>query len=325
MDDVTVVMYHYVRNIRNSRYPGIKGLEYTDFLEQLRFIKKNYNPISIEQLNYSFEKKNSLPENPVLLTFDDAYIDHFKYVYPALKKIGLQGSFYAPVKAVTERCVLDVNKIHFILSSGDDIKELIKELAFWYDTLKDQYKVEEFESLYKRIARSNRFDSAEVIFFKRSLQVELPEPMRNLITDRLFEKFVGMSEEAFSEELYMNRFHLEHLVKDGMHVGSHGYDHYWWNKLPKEQRGYEIDASVDFLNSIGAANKLLSACYPYGSWSYPVVKELANKGFSIAFTTETDLGNPLSSDRLLIPRLDTNDIPKYEFSEINCWHPDFKK
>ena len=325
MEHVTVVMYHYVRSIRTSRYPGIKGLEYENFLEQLKYIKKNYTPITIEHLVDSFKGGLDLPKNPLLLTFDDAYIDHFKYVYPALKKFGMQGSFYAPVKAVTEGKVLDVNKIHFILSSCNNIGELLKDFKVEYELLKKDYSVEEFDCLYKKIAFANRFDSADVIFFKRALQASLPEPMRKLITDRLFVKFIGMSEEAFSEELYMNKQHLQHLVNDGMHVGSHGYDHYWWNKLSEEELGYEIDKSVDFLKLIGATNQVLSACYPYGSWSDSVVKKLADKNFDIGFTTEVNLANPSTSKSLLIPRIDTNDLPKSEFSEKNSWHPDFVK
>ncbi|QZN91407.1 polysaccharide deacetylase family protein [Idiomarina abyssalis] len=322
MEKVTVVMYHYVRNILTSRYPSIKGLEYEDFLGQLKYIKKHYTPITIEQLSDSFKHGTDLPKNPVLLTFDDAYIDHFKYVYPTLKKFGMQGSFYAPVKAVTEGSVLDVNKIHFILASCTNIKDLLTDFNREYDLLKSRFDVDSYEALYEKIAVSNRFDSGDIIFFKRALQVALPESMRSQITSKLFEKHVGMSEEAFSEELYMDKRHLQHLVNDGMHVGSHGYDHYWWNKLSGEQLDNELDKSIHFLDSLGATKNVLSACYPYGSWSDSVVNKLVDKGFDLGFTTEVNLAHPSTSHKLIIPRLDTNDLPKSEFDEKNSWHPD---
>ena len=37
-----VVMYHYVRELKYSRYPEIKGLDYHLFKEQIRFLKKNF-------------------------------------------------------------------------------------------------------------------------------------------------------------------------------------------------------------------------------------------------------------------------------------------
>ena len=40
---VTVVMYHYVRPIKDSKFPRIKGLELELFKLQLDYLKKNFN------------------------------------------------------------------------------------------------------------------------------------------------------------------------------------------------------------------------------------------------------------------------------------------
>ncbi|EFI5722765.1 polysaccharide deacetylase family protein, partial [Escherichia coli] len=127
MKDLTVVMYHYVRPIERSRYPGIKGLELNDFREQIAYLKKNYNPVTIEEVYASFYENHQLPPNAAILTFDDAYLDHFKYAYPILKKNGIQGCFYAPAKTIEEKEILDVNKIHFILASCSDISTLLAD------------------------------------------------------------------------------------------------------------------------------------------------------------------------------------------------------
>jgi peptidoglycan/xylan/chitin deacetylase (PgdA/CDA1 family) len=321
---LSTIMYHYIRPISVSRYPGIKGLEYDDFIGQLEYLKKNYTPVTIEDVvGFLQEDVKNLPKNAVLLTFDDAYIDHFKYAYPALKKFGMQGSFYAPVKAVTERVLLDVNKIHFTLAACSDTKILLSDFVQEFNKLKSGYDLESFESYYSKYAVANRFDNADVIFIKRALQVALPEDVRGIISDNLFEKYVGLDEHAFCEELYMTSEHLEHMVNDGMHVGSHGYDHYWWNQLAEEKLDTEISKSKSFLNGIGADKNALTACYPYGSWSEDAIKKLIELDFDLAFTTEVDLAKVSSESRFLIPRLDTNDIPKSEKLDKNSWHPDF--
>jgi len=109
---LTVVMYHYVRDLKNSRYPGIKGLQIELFREQIMFLKKHYNFVTVEQVIDAYHSGSSknLPDHPVLLTFDDAYKDHFDYVFPFLYHHKIQGAFYAPVKAITQNTVLDVNK-----------------------------------------------------------------------------------------------------------------------------------------------------------------------------------------------------------------------
>lgn len=323
MSLLSTIMYHYVRPISVSRYPGIKGLEYEDFIGQLQYLKKNYTPVTIEDIvGFLRGDVKNLPKNAVLLTFDDAYIDHFKYVYPALKKFGMQGAFYAPVKAVTERVLLDVNKIHFTLAACSDTKALLSDFIKEFNKLKLVYDLEDFESYYSRYAIPNRFDNADVIFIKRALQVALPEKVRGIISDNLFKKHIGLDDEGFCEELYMTPEHLEHMVNDGMHIGSHGYDHYWWNQLSEEKLDLEISRSKKFLESIGADKNALTACYPYGSWSESAINKLTELDFDLAFTTQVDISKLSSEGRFLIPRLDTNDIPKMKNADKNAWHPD---
>ncbi|EOV0645034.1 polysaccharide deacetylase family protein [Cronobacter turicensis] len=320
MSNLTVVMYHYVRPIKQSRYPGIKGLEYNDFKEQIHFIKRNYNAVTISEVINSFLNNDSLPENAALLTFDDAYSDHFKYVYPILKKNGMQGCFYAPAKTIEDKEVLDVNKIHFILSSISSLDDLIKDTKEYFDLLRKEYNVKDFEEYYKELAVANRFDPKEIIFIKRLLQVALPEKMRSAICDKLFGKYVGIDQAAFCEELYMTQDQLKHMASDGMHIGSHGYNHYWWNKLDLPSLELEIDKSLTFLKNINTNCDDWTACYPYGSSSNDVVNLLQKKGCKLAFTTVVDVANTKMSHPLLIPRLDTNDLPKAALAATNSWY-----
>lgn len=251
-ENLTVVMYHYVRDLKHSRYPAIKGLDVNLFKEQVSFLKKHYNFVTVEEVIAASQGEGKLPAHAVLLTFDDAYSDHFNYVFPILKNEGVQGAFYAPVKAITQHKVLDVNKIHFILASTPEEKmsSLLKEIALLLDKYRETYHLESYETYYERLAQWDRYDSQEVVFVKRLLQVALVEELRNIITTELFEKIVGVEEGAFSRELYMQEDQMRCMVQAGMHIGSHGYDHYWLGSLPKAQQAVEIDESLKFINKI---------------------------------------------------------------------------
>lgn len=314
-------MYHYVRRIKHSRFSDIKGLELNDFIEQIQFLKKNYNVVTMEQVIAYYQLGEELPNNAALLTFDDGYAEHFNHVYPVLKKYDLQGSFYVPAKTVLENCILDVNKIHFILAACADFEKLIRRLKQLLIDYRHDYELRSFDAYYDEFAVANRFDPAEVIFVKRLLQHALPEALRNIITDKLFIEFIGMNESAFSRELYMDEQQISHLISDGMHVGSHGYDHYWWNRLSPKALNKEIDLSLDFLVKVGADIDNWTACYPYGSSSDDVVDSLQKKGCKIAFTTVVNTADLSTTNPLLIPRLDTNDLPKKENAEPNFWFP----
>lgn len=318
-------MYHYVRDLKNSRYPGIKGLQTELFKEQIGYLKKHYNFVKIEEVIAAFAGEYELPNHPVLLTFDDAYADHFNTVFPILKHEGIQGAFYAPVKAITENKVLNVNKIHFILAStpDDKIPVLLKEIKHLLEINKEEYNLADFDSYFNKLAIANRFDTKEVIFVKRLLQVELNEHLRNIITNVLFEKVVGISENTFSRELYMSIDQIRCMVDCGMHIGSHGYDHYWLGSLPKEKQEFEIKKSIEFISEVGGDINNWSICYPYGNYNEDTISLLKENGCKLGLTTVVniaDLSNRFNDAIYKLPRLDTNDIPKDSNATTNKWY-----
>ncbi len=313
-------MYHYVRDLKNSRYPDIKGLDINLFKEQINYMRKHYHIITMEEVIHSIDKEVKIPNKSVLLTFDDAYSDHYNNVFPILDKYKLQGSFYAPSKAITEHTVLDVNKIHFILASAEDKINLVNDLKELVKFYKKEYQLEDFDYYYKKLAQAGRLDTKDVIFIKRLLQVELVEDLRIKIVDTLFEKYIEVSEDAFSRELYMNEEQLKHMLRSGQHIGNHGYNHYWWNSLNEKEMSQELDLSISFLEKIGVDMNNWTACYPYGSYDDQSIKMLKERGCKLAVTTEVDIATTNKDTRFIMPRLDTNDIPKDSNANVSEWY-----
>ena len=73
----------------------------------------------------------------------------------------------------------------------------------------DFYRGKEFDfpsnqELYEKLAIPSRLDSADTIFIKRLLQVELDGRLRGIIIDNLFEKFISIPEDVFCHELYLS-------------------------------------------------------------------------------------------------------------------------
>ena len=320
MNNLTIVTYHYVRDLKNSRFPEIKGLDLDLFREQILYLRKHYHIITMEEVIHSIDNQAKIPKKSVLLTFDDAHSDHYVNVFPVLDKYQLQGSFFPPSKAVTEHTVLDVNKIHFILASAQNKSDIVSDIKNLLKVYKKEYQLQDFDYYHKKLARDYGYDTAEVIFIKRLLQVELREELRIKIIDTLFEKYVGMSESSFSRELYMNEEQLMHMLRSGQHIGNHGYNHYWWNSLTKEELGEELDLSLAFLDKIGVDMKNWTACYPYGSYDDQSIEMLQERGCKLAVTTKVDIATTNESTRFVMPRLDTNEIPKGRHQETNEWY-----
>lgn len=318
-DKFSVVMYHYVRDLQNTRYPAIKGLDVRLFREQLAYFKKHYHFITAAQLVDAFENGTELPPKSLLFTFDDAYIDHFTNAFPLLDEYGAQGLFFVPVKAIMNHEVLIVNKIHHVLAVCDKhINELVQQVKMLLEPYEGKNGVQTFEYYFDKLSVANRFDCKEVIFIKRLLQVELQEPVRSAIINQLFKKYVSSDERAFSRELYMSEDQLKCMQRNGMIIGSHGYDHFWLGSLPKEEQLIELTKSVDFLKGLGVDMNTLSIGYPYGSHNEDTLDIARGFGFKLGFTTVVDIATT-TGDSLTIPRLDTNDFPKDGNAEVNDW------
>ena len=63
-----------------------------------------------------------------------------------------------------------------------------------------------------------------------------------------------------------------------------------------------------------------TACYPCGSFDDQSISMLREKGCKLALTTEVDIAKTDKNVRFLMPRLDTNDLPKNENAEKNHWY-----
>lgn len=84
---VPIMMYHQVKN--NGM--GKDVISPYEFESDLKFLtENNYNTITMSDLiDYVYDGKE-LPENPIILSFDDGYLSTYKYVFPLLKEYNMK-------------------------------------------------------------------------------------------------------------------------------------------------------------------------------------------------------------------------------------------
>jgi len=122
---VTVVMYHFVQPAAEGPVPGLRTLELSAFQEQLGYIRRHYTPVSVTAIARWVAEGAPLPPRPIVLTFDDGYRGHYRYVLPALKAFSIPGVFFPVASALVDRQILDVNKIQCLLAVSDDVGRLV--------------------------------------------------------------------------------------------------------------------------------------------------------------------------------------------------------
>ena len=305
-NNIHIVMYHYVRNIKKSKYPNLKGLEFSDFRKQIFYLKKNFNILSNNQFIEILNSRKIPKKKSILLTFDDGYRDHFEYVFPFLKKQDVSAVFYPPIMCVRNKAVLDVNKIHFILAKEEN-RDKILDLIFLY--VKKILNKNPQQIGIEKINLLSRYDDKKSILIKRLLQHHLPLPYRKKIVDKIFKHIVNYSEEEFSKILYMNKNNIQELYKNNFSIGSHGYNHYWWEKINKNEQEMEIKKSINYFKKIKVFDKNFSVCYPYGSYNLQTLNLLKKYKIKFALTTRVGSINKKNIKKVYeLPRFDTNDF-----------------
>ncbi len=309
MDCCTIVMYHYVRKIKNTKFSNIKGLELNLFHKQIKYFKKNYNFINYFDLLESIYNNKKLPINPILLTFDDGFSDNYNYIFPILVKENIKACFFPVGSSIIYNKVLDVHKIHFILSMFSDYNKLIKKI---YETIciyEKDYKYEQFLQLYDKLAIPNIFDNKNVIFIKRLLQHELSYEIRNKVLKYLFNKYVNENEKNFSKYLYLNLNQIEEMIHKGMVFGHHGFEHLWLGEIDKKRQEKEIDNGFNFLTNVLKQKHLVDKwpiSYPYGSFNKHTIQLCEKLNCKVGLTTKFKISELQYENRFTLNRLDTN-------------------
>ncbi len=315
-NQLTVVMYHYVRPIAESSYPEIRGLELAAFEGQLDYIESHYNVVSAAEVVASVGGRKPLPMAPLLLTFDDGYSDHYRHVFPLLKRHKLKGVFFPPARAVCEREMLDVNKVHFILASACNMSMLVQYIDAAVESGLGEFDLASVADYRERFWKGNRFDPPDVVYVKRMLQLALPTELRTRLTTELFHRYVSEDEYAFADDLYVTEQQLREMLDGGMNVGSHGYAHNWLDSLTAQEQASDIDRSLDMLERIGLSRCGFYFCYPYGAYTSETIDILRARNCAIAFTTKVGLAPLHLVDMLEVPRLDTNDLPRKADAQV---------
>lgn len=95
--DVPILMYHYISDPPggSDEYRIDLSISPGTFRGHLQYLFDNgYTPISLYDLDEALLTGRALPLKPVILTFDDGYIDHYTNAFTILQEIGFAGTFF---------------------------------------------------------------------------------------------------------------------------------------------------------------------------------------------------------------------------------------
>ena len=96
---VLVLNYHMV----NTMFISL-AVEPSDFDWQMKYlVDHGYHTITPDELYDFLAGQGTLPDRPVLITFDDGYVDNYTNAYPILKKYNLKATIFIVTGFVSKR------------------------------------------------------------------------------------------------------------------------------------------------------------------------------------------------------------------------------
>ena len=295
------IMYHYVKNKNTKSLYNPNYLNIDKFKKQLDWLEKNFEPLCLEELESCITHNKQFPYNKFLLTFDDGLKDHYKYVFPELKKRKLWGMFFINSQVYMENKPLGVHITHALIEKIgiEKYTTLIKEELNKYNIeIKDSH----IEHIY-------RYDDPTYSSIKKIMNYLLDYQTRDKILDDLFINFF-YDEKNFCKNYYCTEDELQEMLNCGMIIGAHSHSHKILSRLSRKEQYSELKKSKDYIKDTFDI-KNLTFCFPYGhkqTYNADTLDILAELDYYFAFNTYRDTTCIKKSNKYELQRYDTVDL-----------------
>lgn len=297
-------MYHYVRDVGNTAFPGIKGVSVADFQRQVALVKESFDTPDLDGC-IAFLKGEWTPKRDLcILTFDDGLREHHNTVAEILISEGVPGAFFLPTGALEDHEVLAVHMNHFLLAylGTMEFRAHFEEAAIDLDIeLPEAPTPEEVRAAY-------RWDDDDTSRFKYLVNHQLAPSVSERILAHVFPDVLGDPVE-FARTLYLDWEMARSMQDSGLHVGGHSHRHKVLASLGEEERRADLERCRDLLLAhLGKGRR--GFAFPYGkpaTYTEQTIADLDELGFSCAFNTTVDHGRS-GTPIWEIPRIDPKDL-----------------
>ncbi len=251
------------------------------FEAHMRLISNKYHPVTMEEVLTAAQNGSPLPDNAVLVTVDDAYLDFKEIIYPIARQYGVQLTLFIPTAYVGKACF------------------------FWWDKL--------YQAVF--YARESPLKTPIGL-----LMVETPEEKRMAVSKlaryvksqpagiarELVETLYAHSQPPFTPRVCTLSWEtLRSLSQSGVTIAAHTHTHPVLTRVNAAQACKEIRISQKMIaRHIG--HTLPVFAYPDGkqdAFNTAVQDALRMEGFQLAFTMMDGGADFTRHNPLLLPRI----------------------
>jgi len=273
--DIPILAYHRVVTLENENdYPfdvELISASKEEFLWQMQYVKKNFNPITLAMLIDSLEGKIELPKNPIVITFDDGFDDNYHIAFPILKELEIPATIFISTSYIeTDETFWYEKLANFLLSHETEVE--VPELDI---SLSAENSMEHRRENYSRMVEKLK---------------QVPNVLRLECIENLFDKYnvdyssVGLSIRQLSATLSWSQ--LKEMSDSVFEIGSHSVTHPVLSTLSDSKLAEELENSKSVLESkLGIEIKTIA--YPVGmeyAFNSEVEEAAKRAGYSLALS-----------------------------------------
>ena len=278
---------HVIRNYTN------KHILEKNFVNRIKFIKKNYNILSLEKIFFLIKKKLPLPDNTCAITFDDGFENNYSVAAPILKRYKIPTTFYFSTDFINNNSMSWIDKIEYVFEKTKKKTIILpwnnKPLQI-NSNKKKKLILDEIRKVLKRKNNNSKIEK-----FVNDVFVQL-DVKKTLSLNGGIDKKMN-----WSKVRKLNNFNL-------FTIGGHSHRHISLTSVPLDEAKIEIDKSLKFFKKkIGICLKHYS--YPEGQkkdFNIAIKKYLKKKGIKICPAAITGY-NSIRSNLFNLKRISIND------------------
>lgn len=255
-------LYHVVSDDNLGHIKNLYSVRNTQqFINDIDFILRYYEPIDIEALVNSGGGQNDIKRNSVLFTFDDGLREVYEVIAPILKQKGIPAVFFVNSDFID-------NKKLFYRYKASLLVEEIKSQSI------SKNQISEIGSkLIKNPKKEDGICDA-ILSLDYNNKMVIDEIAEILNCD--FDEFLK------TNQPYLTSAQIKDLINQGFSVGAHSVDHPEYYKIPFNEQIKQTTESIRWIKSIFKQK--------YSLFAFPFTDYQVSKQF---FETIYSSENPL--------------------------------
>jgi len=268
-------------------------LDIKGFRDSAKMFAKHYNVISLQELADLMDSGKQVPDNTVVLTFDDGYASNYHLAFPVLKEFGLHATVFTSTAFVEKEMYQWPDRIEYAIdrTRRDTLSLDFKCLPMTVDLssiAKRKQALVMLDSVLKTIPQDEHLDS--IAHIEERAGVALAD-----------EKNPAAIYQALSWEQVRE---LE--ASDHVSIGAHTHTHPILGRCSEELARKDMEQCIGLLRrKVGIENPTFA--YPNGQagdYNESTKKMLQDLGVSVAVTTVMEF-NDSNSDIMTLYRMGT--------------------